>query len=173
MPIPYKKPYTQGKRSVSGGPRDQQRRQLQEVLISQNQIDLVDSLKAQIKLLKDQPETKTLTNEQIDDEIIKAVKEETVKYRELIRNLELENDKLKNKLENKNILIEQLKEISSCAVEVQPVSGRPEIEPTFIDPIEKEFKSMESHIKIEEVSNIGKDDMINKVTKLKELLGKA
>ncbi|MCK4527512.1 hypothetical protein KAW18_09095, partial [candidate division WOR-3 bacterium] len=72
----------------------------------------------------------------------------------------------------KNILIEQLREISSRAVEVQSISDRPEIKPIFIDPIEKEFKSVESHIKIEEVSNTGKDDTVNKVTKLKELLGK-
>jgi TolA-binding protein len=172
MPIPYKKPYTQGKRATSGGPRDQQRRQLQDFLVDQNQIDLIDSLKEQIKLLKDTPKVSQFTDEQIDNEIVKAVKEETIKYRELIKDLESENDKLKNELENKNILIEQLREISSRAVEVQSISDRPEIKPIFIDPIEKEFKSVESHIKIEEVSNTGKDDTVNKVTKLKELLGK-
>lgn len=169
MPIPYKKPYNQGRRSTSGGPRDQQQRQLQVASVDQDQIDLIASLKEQIKLLKN---TSQFTNEQINDEIIKVVKEETIKYKEQVDKLKSENDKLKNELENKNILIEQLKEISPRAVEVQSISDRPEIKPIFIDPIEKEFKSVESHIKIEEVSNTGKEDTLDKVNKLKTLLGK-
>jgi TolA-binding protein len=174
MPIPYKKPYTQGKRSASGGPRDQQRRQLQEVLISQNQIDLVDSLKAQIKLLKDQPETKPFTDEQIDDEIIKAVKEETVKYRERINELENENSMLKINIQNKEILIEQLKQVkgSMGIIETENEPDRPKIKTSFIDPIEKDFGNVETHIKTKEVAGDGKENMFDKAAKLKKLLGK-
>lgn len=174
MPITYKKPYNQGRRSASGGPRDQQRRQLQTSLVDQNQTDLIGSLKEQIKLLKNQPEIKSFTNEQIDDEIIKAVKEETVKYRERIKELENENNMLKINIQNKETLIEQLKQIKKtvAVAETKSESDRPKIEVSFIDPIEKDFENVEAHIKTEEVAGAGKENMLDKAAKLKKLLGK-
>lgn len=173
MPIPYKKPYSQGRRSTSGGPRDQQRRQSQESLIVYDQNDLIESLKEQIKLLKNRQETKLFTNKQIDDEIIKVVKEETVKYKERITELENENNVLKNNLQNKDALIEQLKQVKNLDNEVViEKSGRPKMEKAFVDPIEKDFNDVELHIETKETVGMSKEDVAGKVDKLKKLLGK-
>ena len=172
MPIPYKKPYNQSGRSYSGGPRDHQLRQLYDSVIDKSQADLVESLREQIELLKNQPGTKSLTNEQINEEIIEAVKEETVKYRESIKNLELENGQLKDSLHNKDILIEQFKRISGPSTKIESKSDRPRMEEAFIDPIEKEFNGIETHINTEDTVSISKKDLDGKVDKLKKLLGK-
>lgn len=172
MPIIYKKPYSQGRRSTSGGPRDQQRRQLQASLINQEQVDLIKSLKEQIKLLKNQSETKLFTNEQMDIEIIKVVKEETVKYKEEVDELKNEVSKLKDVIQNKDILIEQLKQIKDVSSGPAIKLDRPTIEKTFIDPIEKDFRNIETHIKTKDIVGMSSKDVAGKVDKLKKLLGK-
>ena len=168
MPINYNKP--KDRLIFPRGPRDLQRKQLREANTDPTQVELIESLQAQIKLLKEQPTS--IVDEKINDEIIKVVKEETIKYKEQINKLELENNKLKDSLNNKDILIEQLKRISSSAVEASPVSDRPEIEESFIDPIEKDLNNVESHIDTEETIGMSKEDMTGKVDKLKKLLGK-
>jgi translation initiation factor 2B subunit (eIF-2B alpha/beta/delta family) len=168
MPINYNKP--KDRLIFPRGPRDLQRKQLREANTDPTQIELIESLQAQIKLLKEQPTS--MSDEKINNEIIKVVKEETIKYKEQIDKLELENNKLKDSLNNKDILIEQLKRISSSAVEASPVSDRPEIEESFIDPIEKDLNNVESHIDTEETIGMSKEDMTGKVDKLKKLLGK-
>jgi hypothetical protein len=50
-------------------------------------------------------------------------------------------------------------------------ANRPKMETVFIDPIEKESK-VEKHFDVEDVSVREKDEMDNKVNKLKSLLGK-
>jgi hypothetical protein len=168
MPINYNKP--KDRLIFPRGPRDLQRKQLREANTDPTQAELIKSLQEQIKLLKEQPTS--IVDEKINDEIIKVVKEETIKYKEQIDKLELENNKLKDSLNNKDILIEQLKRINlNSGVEIDE-SFKPVIDPVFIDPIEKEFKTVESHIKIEKVSSVGKEDTLDKVNKLKTLLGK-
>lgn len=168
MPINYNKP--KDRLIFPRGPRDLQRKQLREATTDPTQIELIESLQEQIKLLKEQPTS--MSDEKVNDEIIKVVKEETVKYKEQINKLELENSKLKDSLNNKDILIEQLKRINLNSGVETDESFKPVIDPVFIDPIEKEFKSVESHVRTEKVSGAGKEETLDKVNKLKALLGK-
>ena len=171
MPINYNKP--KDRLIFPRGPRDLQRKQLQKANIDPTQVELIESLQAQIKLLKEQPTS--IVDEKVNDEIIKVVKEETIKYKEQIDKLELENSKLKDSLNNKDILIEQFKQLKqinlNTSIETDE-SFKPVIDPVFIDPIEKEFKSVESHVRTEKVSGAGKEETLDKVNKLKALLGK-
>lgn len=166
MGINYnKKNITKDRQIFSRGPRDLQRKQRQEVSVD-------NKLQKQIELLNKQLKKAPLTGEQIDEEIIKAVKEETVKYREQINKLENEIIKLKDIINNKEILIEQLKKIPAGAVKIETESDRPKIIEVFIDPIEKDLKNIESHIETKETVGMSKEDVAGKVDKLKKLLGK-
>lgn len=194
MAITYNKKLPANKYLSSGGPRDQQRRQLREFKsepsISTDQSELIVSLKAQVGLLKKQAQTTTkgLTGEQIDEEIIKAVKEETAKHRKYVKELKkvvkkheasirvLENEaiQLKGAIENKDILIEQLKQIKVAAPAEKSESVYDEIgiDPVYVDPIEKDFEPLEEHLDIDTTLTVTKKGMNEKVGKLKALLGK-
>jgi len=166
MGINYnKKSIIKDRQIFSRGPRDLQRKQQEE-----SSFNITNELREQIKYLNEQ--LKKTSNEQIDHEIIKGVKEETIKYKEKINKLENEVSKLKDIIENKDVLIEQLKqikEISSGAV-IKP--DRPIIEEVFIDPIDTDFDDVESYIKTKETVGMNKEDVDRKVDKLKKLLGK-
>lgn len=202
MTITYNKKFPANKYLSSGGPRDQQRRQAQEfrgtsiTVPNVDQMELIVSLKAQVELLKRQATTKGLTGEQVDEEIIKAVKEETAKHRKYVKDLKkivkkyeetvrtLENDviQLKGSIENKDVLIEQLKQIKVVApaekfdtdTDTDTVADYDEVEidPVFIDPIEKDFEPLEEHLDIDTTLTVTKKGMNEKVGKLKALLGK-
>jgi hypothetical protein len=170
MPINYNKP--KDRLIFSRGPRDLQRKQLREANSDPTQIELIESLQAQIKLLKEQHTS--ISDEKVNNEIIKVVKEETIKYKEQINELKLENSKLKDFIHNKDILIEQLKQINlnPDSVTITAESNRPKIEESFIDPIEKDLNNIESHIETKETIGMSKEDIDGKVEKLKKLLGK-
>ena len=156
----------------SSGPRDLQRKQLQK---NEVHVELLESLQSQIKLLKKQLEQTSISDSKLNDEIAAAIKDETSKYKEQIIKLENENTRLKDSVQNKDILIEQLKNLKSSVDNVEEDVGyayRPKIETTLIDPIEKDLAGAESHIKIEQLTLKGKDNMSDKVSKLKKLLGK-
>lgn len=175
MPIPYKKPYTQGRCSTSGGPRDLQRKQLQREGIDGLQIELLESLHAQIKLLKDQLNSSSESDKDFNDEVSNIIKKETAKHRKRINELEKENEILQAKIQNSDVLIEQLKQIKVVDSSVrpdEPEPDRPVIEEIFVDPIENELDVTESHIKTEETIGAGKEAMLDQVFKLKKLLGK-
>ena len=156
------------------GPRDLQRRQLQETNIGEVQSELLESLRAQIKLLQEQLDSSAASDKELNDDIAEVIKKETAKNRKIIDKLENENNKLKDKIDNSDILIEQLKQIKTTHVDDQygVVSDRPKIEDAFIDPIEKDFDEVESHIETEQLTLEEKDHMFDKVNKLKKLLGK-
>lgn len=168
MGIGYnKKNIIKDRQIFSRGPRDLQRKQQEEA-----SFNITNELREQIKYLNEQ--LKKTSNEQIDLEIIKCVKEETIKYKEKINKLENEVSKLKDIIQNKEILIEQLKqikEISTDAVKIETKPDRPIIEEVFIDPIDTDFGDVESYIKTDESIGMNKEIVAGKVNKLKKLLG--
>ena len=136
------------------------------------------------------------TGEQVDEEINKAVLQtinelngkheaevKELKFR--IAALSSENEHLKKKIELKekdSVSVEDLKKQiealakaveSGVSVRTQEDSERPQFEEVFIDPVEKDAdKHLESHIKVYDVSINTKEEMGDKVNKLKSLLGK-
>lgn len=111
--------------------------------------------------------TKSYSEEEFNDELTKAISKELD-----ILNLKLEvkDDKIHalqlsiDTLEKANALSDKSIKIADHDV----VSKRPEIDNAVIDPTED--SSLESHIDIKEVA-YQENDMDNKVSKLKELLG--
>lgn len=164
MGINYnKKNIIKDRQIFSRGPRDLQRKQ--------QEAPFDNELREQIKHLNEQLKKAPITNEQIDLEIIKGVKEETIKYKEKINKLENEVSKLKDIVQNKEILIGQLKQIKEISPSVVIEPDRPVIEESFIDPIEKDFEDVESYIKTDESIGMNKEIVAGKVNKLKKLLG--
>ena len=164
MGINYnKKNIIKDRQIFSRGPRDLQRKQ--------QEAPFDNELREQIKHLNEQLKKAPITNEQIDLEIIKGVKEETIKYKEKINKLENEVSKLKDIVQNKEILIGQLKQIKEISPSVVIETDRPVIEESFIDPIEKDFEDVESYIKTDESIGMNKEIVAGKVNKLKKLLG--
>jgi len=80
---------------------------------------------------------------------------------------------LKQNLIGKEELIETLKSKVGSFVEEMVDTNRPKMEQRFIDPLEKDAgEGLESHIDITDVTASEKDNMSEKVDKLKNLLGK-
>jgi hypothetical protein len=167
---------------------------------------LIEELRSQLLKLQEQLENKLVSNsgftaEQVDDEIIKAVKSETVNIK---AQHEIEKNNLQNKIESlekeldhKNELIQQLKTqqpaidnnlsvlLSETNRKIEAMastinfnreetitnSDRPKMETIFVDPIEKEM-NVERHFEVEEISMNEKTQLDDKVNKLKGLLGK-
>jgi len=155
------------------GPRDLQRRQLQQASVEEPKAELLESLRAQIKLLQAQLDSNVVSDKELNDEIATVIKKETAKHKERINELETENSILKSTIQNSEILIEQLKQIKIADSKLEVVDvERPKIEEAFIDPIEKDFDSVESHIETKETIGMSKEDVVDKVSKLKKLLGK-
>ena len=142
--------------------------------------------KEQVRTLQDklsqEPRSNSglFTPEQVDDEIIKAVQSETsslkIDYERKIKKIELENVELKNeiirlkeKIDSKDELIQQLKETPTIYDEKD--DDRPQIETVFVDPLERVEKEVESYITVEDVTPDQKEDMFEKVGRLKELIG--
>ena len=126
MGIRYNKEYTPKDRRLSmSGPRDMQRKTAFTSPVAPDvDSELVKQLQATIKGLQEQlKETPiadgTFTAEQVNDEIIKAVKAETAdlkeKYEQQLKALEISNKELEAKLESKDQLIEKLEVSSSQA----------------------------------------------------------
>ena len=160
----------------SSGPRDLQQKQLQKSTTNDVSAELLESLQSQIKLLKEQLEQTTISDSKLNDEIADTIKNETRKYKEQLVELESENIRLKDSIQNKDILIEQLRNLKSLenvkTTTEDKDPDRPEIETKLIDPVEKDLGGAESHIKIEQLTLKEKDNMSDKVGKLKKLLGK-
>lgn len=130
MVIKYNKSkITKDRRIVTSGPADRQRKQ---ALVDMGSFDaaLIEDLKEQIAFLKEQLEKKpevvsgTYTPEQVDEEIVKAVKSETAELRakneilsnknkELLSVHEKEISSLKAIIKNKEEMIQQLRENSN------------------------------------------------------------
>ena len=171
MGLTYNKKSNKNRLILPRGPRDLQRKQLQQVSVNEPQTELLESLRAQIKLLQNQLDSSAVSDKELNDEIATVIKKETAKHRERINKLENENNILKSTIQNSEILIEQLKQIKTVVTE-SSVYDEAEIDPVFVDPIEKDLKPLESHIKTDTEFTADKKDISNKVNKLKELLGK-
>jgi len=198
----YKKEYvkTDGRHLRTGGPRDLQRRQqIQDTSSTVAIQDLKTEIKKLSDELRERPVIGGFTGEQMDDEIRKAVsgslkniKEATSKEIEELK-LELKKSKgneeiLLKKLEKaekvKNddiisLLKEQVEKLENLNIrptvqfEEKPVDiDRPQIETTFIDPLEIDAgKELEPHINVKDVSHGEEENVAEKIGRLKQLIG--
>lgn len=174
MAITYNKKGTKDRLILPRGPRDLQRRQLQKENVSEPQNELLEALNSQIQLLQEQLNSSKVSDDKVNEEVSEVIKKETAKQRERINELEKENSILKSKIENSDVLIEQLKQIKivdNRGSSDYDDSGI-EIEDVFIDPIEKDIDPIESHIDIDTSLTLDRKDMSDKANKLKALLGK-
>ena len=174
-----------GRQLFSGGPRDQQRRMVEDEFkdIMSDQSEVIGMLQREINDLKtelsNQPKSRgEYTAEDLDEEInrelTKVIKEMDNKYQNEVSNLKRELAAKEDLLKEKDARIAELKQIPRTIVDpiVEEKSERPKFEEVFIDPLEKNAGSqLESHIKVREDSN--KSDMSNKSDKLKKLFGKS
>ena len=196
MGITYNKEFQpKDRRIMPTGPRDRQMRQAIQ-MVGTDQSLLIEELRSQINRLQEQVDNKKsiivegYTAEQVDEEVIKAVKSET-------ENLKLQHEQEKNHLrsiiDSKDEIIQHLKsnqsnnlvitedKIATLILEAtknlslnfeSPTKdNRPKMETVFVDPTETN-RDIENHIVIPEISPIEKEDINSKVNKLKGLLGK-
>lgn len=128
----------------------------------------------------------TFTGEEVDKQIIEAVKE--VNF--IVKGLELEKENLDRRMvdlesiiKDKDTIIDNLNEINNKLTatvnHTEPVivnnsnknNDRPIMEPVFIDPIDMtNEKSVESHITVDTISE-EKENINDKVNKLKSMVG--
>lgn len=211
MAITYnKKLVTKDRRIMPSGPRDRQmKHQIEKTQSSvfSNDSALVDELRNQISVLQkkiDRAPSGAWTDEQVNDEIMKAIKVETsdlkAKYKieaSRVSSLDKEVASLKEIIKEKNseikefkehpvsidnnvthLLAEATKKIETLSLQIAAGSNnaeildpdRPQMEAIFVDPIENEAK-IEKHFEVEDISVNEKDQMENKVSKLKNLMG--
>ena len=186
--ISYPKEFVKpdGRKLISGGPRDLQRRQ-------ENQhtpdIDII-SLKTEFNNLKEELRKTRLQKmpdgffspEQVDEEIRNAVEQAVKETMESLKNTDSqveinefkkEIERLKQNLDMKEELITALKYRAPVNDTTVEEPDRPKMEQQFIDPLDKDAgKGLKSHIDIVDVSTTDTSDMSKKVDKLKGLLGK-
>jgi hypothetical protein len=178
-----------------GGPRDLQRKQVaqqnQPVSSPEFYESIINDLKDQLKNVTDEvlkrgtvsaDPSKKFTAEEFDEELIKQagdIMATSEKRKKIIKDQEKELDSRKDiinsleiKLEAKDEVIEALKArtIGEGEVFVED-SDRPEMETVFIDPTEQGKNKMESFIEVEEESITAKEEVDDKVNKLKNLIG--
>ncbi len=196
MAITYNKQIVKKDRSIqSRGPRDHQKAQKSNELVSNN---LIAELKEQVALLTQEQTNgrkSGFTNEQLDEEIIKAVKAETreldsvitelkskIKYIEeehikecesLKQTYDREVESLRILLKDKDDFIAQLKQTKIVTNDGKENNNFDDIDPVFVDPIEEDFTPLEEHVNVDTDLIITKKDIDNKVGKLKKLLGKS
>jgi Mg2+ and Co2+ transporter CorA len=169
-----------GRKLRSGGPRDLQRRQ---EVTQNNELNIdelekqFDNLKKELKKPQQQPEG-FFSPEQVDEEIRKAVEQAITEITqsdssEEVNELKKEIAVLKQNLYGKKELIKTLKHRTSTFVVEDEEPDRPQMEQQFVDPLENDAgKGLKSHIDITDVSVAEKENMSEKVNKLKGLLGK-
>lgn len=68
-------------------------------------------------------------------------------------------------------LRELLASVANNSVTAEVASDRPQMETSFVDPLERDISKLEHKIVVEDVSVSRKDEMVNKVNKLKGLMG--
>lgn len=194
MGLTYNKEFkSKDRRIMPTGPRDRQIKQTGQILGSDQSL-LIDELRSQISKLQEQLDNKSniygYTPEQVDEEIVKAVKFETLNLR---TQHEIEKSKLQNKIESLEETIQQFKDNQnnnsglteerimsllseatknlSINIDTSVKSDRPQMETIFVDPIEKEI-NVEKHFEVREEPMNEKIQLDDKVNKLKGLLGK-
>jgi predicted RNase H-like nuclease (RuvC/YqgF family) len=198
----YKKEHVKpdGRRLISSGPRDAQKRLKN---IDQYPVDAIQELKKEIKRLSDElrerPVIGGFTGEQMDEEIRKVVSESIKNIKETTsKEIKELKSKLKKSKENEETLLKKLEDIEKAKndnitkllkeqveklenlsipttikyEEILVDTGRPQIEADFIDPLEKYAgEGLELHINVEDIPSNEKEDVFEKVDKLKQLIG--
>ena len=169
-----------GRKLRSGGPRDLQRRQnvIQNEELNIDKLEKqFDKLKKELKKPQQQPEG-FFSPEQVDEEIRKAVEQAITEINQSNRSEEVNELKkeiavLKQNLVGKKELIETLKHRTSTFVVEDIEQDRPQMEQQFVDPLEENAgKGLKSHIDVTDILVGEKENMSEKVDKLKGLLGK-
>lgn len=196
MGITYNKEFKpKDRRVMPSGPRDRQIKQVSQISNSDQSL-LIEELRSQINRLQEQIDNRKsivvegYTSEQVDEEIIKAVKSET-------ENLKLQHEQEKNHLHSiinsKEEIIQQLKNnqnnnsglteeriialLSEATKNLIVTSDltienpRPKMETVFVDPIEKN-SNIDKHFIVEEIFVDNNVQLSDKENKLKGLLGK-
>lgn len=203
MGLTYNKEFqSKDRRIMTSGPRDRQLKQaLQSSMVTSDQSLLVEELRSQINKLQEQLDKKInvvgYTAEQVNDEIMKAVKAETQKLQDRNDALAREISSYVDIIKNKDILIQSLTnnqsisdsrltellaetnrkienmvlQINSNQENIIVDSDRPKMETIFVDPIEGQ-RNVEKHFEVEDISVSEKVQMDDKVNKLRGLLGK-
>jgi len=168
-----------GRVLTGGGPRDQNRR-LNSV--TNPVINVVNNV--------EQGQERMFSGEEVDNKIIDAVKNINLKVKEL----ELINKNLTERINDLNLSIKDKDGIinnltgmnnkfsdtiskfhsNGKIIESEDDTidiDRPVMESTFVDPIESKEDDLVSHIIVKDISNKEKEDVSNKVNKLKNILG--
>jgi len=191
---------TDGRKLRTGGPRDlQKRQQIQDTYSTLDIQDLKKEIKRLSDELRERPVIGGFTGEQMDDEIRKSVSEAIRDVKETtVKEIEELKLKLKKSEENEETLLKKLENIEKAGndnitrllkkqvetlenlnipttiehKEILADPDRPQIEADFIDPLEKHAgEGLELHINVKDVSSNEKEDMVEKVDKLKQLMG--
>ena len=190
MAITYNKRKVSKNRMIqTRGPRDHQ---LERVPLPSDESALVEELRSQIKNLQERLDVQreaTYTVDQVNEEVIKAVKSQTSALEAEVAGLKKELAALNRIISEKDEMIKYLREsqtanignnvtdlIAEAAKKLanssdQEVSDsdRPKMGRVFIDPIEKPTK-VETHLTVKETK--GKAKMQDKLSKLRSLKGK-
>lgn len=197
MGIMYNKEIKSKDRLISNmSPRD---RQIKQTVQINDNSSLISELRDQISRLQNQLSNSNVsgyTPEQVNEEIIEAVKSETVSLRSKIDSLEKELSSCREIIRSKDEIIAQLKsqdtinsnklteyimeankKIEDLSIQIAYSkneeiinSNRPKMEKVFIDPT-SEKTVIEKCFTIDNVSTNDKVQMENKVNKLKGLFG--
>lgn len=188
MGLTYNKEYVpRDKRIITSGPRDKQLKQrMKNEGTSNISSELIEPLKEQITSLHDKLTNREIngyTDEQVNNMMEKVVREETKKLndeiinlKEIIKNKDELIDALRKQDADYNKLTALLSEAtkklrSSGIVTEEHEPGRPKMEEVFVDPTVPTDGMMESHIGIDATPGSEKQQMDDKVNKLKTLLG--
>jgi hypothetical protein len=100
-----------------------------------------------------------------------AIKEAKMENNAVIGNLKAKCDAQEDLISELKSALSNAGTRSEVPIEIDP--DRPQMEEVFIDPLELGAGSgLESHIKVEDVSIDEKEDMADKVSKLKHIMGK-
>lgn len=177
-------------------PRDLQRKSVDNSTVIDNLLSQIRDLKDEVALLKSyEPIQSELlvseglySNEEFNSKLTEELKKETAiiekdyeykvkslkqQYESTIAGLKTEVKHLKDIISIKDDTIKTLSAkpniiTTTPTTDIKEKSDRPVIEDVVIDPTED--KELESHIEIEAIKQ--KEDMTNKLSKLKQVLGK-
>ena len=169
-----------------GGPRDLQRKQQNQTgqAVSNPEFyeNTIKDLKDQLKIVTEEvmrrgnaDPSKKFTAEEFDEELVKQVGTIMTDFEKANKeNKELKNKliSLEAKLEAKDEVISALKSrtVGEGEVFVED-SDRPEMETAFIDPTEQGKNILKSHITVNDISITAKEEVDEKINKLKNLIG--
>jgi chromosome segregation ATPase len=145
-------------------------------------LEKINKLQEELKLSKNnnnldiEKNNNELSNKVTSLEIeISSLKNKIKELKSRLNTVEILEEKLKHKdeiIKNKDDVIESLKRNISYDNIEDTIGDRPSIENIFVDPLEKNSgNALESFIKVDDLSHKEKEDISDKVNKLKNLIG--